>query len=41
MFLLSFLYAITAIPQEDYILDRGREPLTDIEITPLETIILT
>ncbi len=40
MFLSSVLYVITYILQEDYIFDRDREPLTDIEITPLEAIIL-
>ena len=40
MTLSSFLYVITYIFQGDYILDRDREPLTDIEITPLEAIIL-
>lgn len=40
MFLSSFLYVIIAISQEEYILDRDREPLTDIEITPLEAIVL-
>ncbi len=40
MFLSSVLYVITYILQEDSIFDRDREPLTDIEITPLEAIIL-
>lgn len=40
MILSSFLLVSTAISQGEYILDRNREPLTDIEITPLEAIIL-
>lgn len=40
MILSSFLYVITYILQGEYLLDRDREPLTDIEITPLEAIIL-
>lgn len=40
MFLSSFLFVNTAISQGEYILDRDREPLTDIEITPLEAIVL-
>ena len=40
MILSSFLYVITYILQGEYLLDRDREPLIDIEITPLEAIIL-
>ncbi|MEP0265447.1 hypothetical protein [Dokdonia sp.] len=40
MFLSPFLYVIAMTLQGDYIFDRDRKPLTDIEITPLEAIML-